>query len=95
MDTTGLNGVDFADINVDVTGSSNDFDWDIGESSGASYLDLDFILDGDSGDYTFDIDSDYYTADIDILGDSKEFQHYIISEVNVNTQQLILSPTKP
>ena len=70
MDTTGLNGVDFADINVDVTGSSNDFDWDIGESSGASYLDLDFILDGDSGDFTFDIDSDYYTAYIDILGDT-------------------------
>ena len=31
----------------------------------------------------------------DILGDSQEFQHYTISEVNVNTQQLILSPTKP
>ena len=31
----------------------------------------------------------------DILGDSQEFQHYTISEVNVKTQQLILSPTKP
>jgi hypothetical protein len=70
MDTTGLNTADFADINVDVTGSSNTFDWDIAQSSGASYLDLDFILDGDSSDITFDIDSDYYTAYIDIFGDS-------------------------
>jgi hypothetical protein len=70
MDTTGLNTADFADINVDVTGSSNVFDWDIAQSSGASYLDLDFILDGDSSDITFDIDSDYYTAYIDIFGDS-------------------------
>ena len=62
MDTTGLNTVDFADINVDVTGSSNTFDWDIGENAGASYLDLDLILDGDSNDLTFDIDSDYYTV---------------------------------
>jgi len=70
MDTTGLNTVDFADIYTDVTGSSNTFDWDIGQSSGGSYLDLDFLYDGDSGDFTFDIDSDYYTAYIDILGDS-------------------------
>lgn len=70
MDTTGLNTADFADINVDVTGSSNAFDWDIAQSSGASYLDLDFILDGDSSDITFDIDSDYYTAYMDIFGDS-------------------------
>jgi hypothetical protein len=70
MDTTGLNGADFVNIFTDVTGSSNDFDWDIAESAGADYLDLDFIYDGDSGDFTFDIDSDYYTAYIDILGDS-------------------------
>lgn len=69
MDTTGLNTVDFADINVDVTGSTNTFDWDIGENAGASYLDLDFILDGDDSNLTFDIDSDYYTAYIDIFGD--------------------------
>jgi hypothetical protein len=70
MDTTGLNTADFADINFDITGSSNTFDWDIAQVSGASYLDLDFILDGDSNDFTFDIDSDYYTAYIDIFGDS-------------------------
>lgn len=70
MDTTGLNSADFVDINFDVTGGSNTFDWDIAESSGTDYLDLDFILDGDSNDFTFDIDSDYYTAYIDIFGDS-------------------------
>jgi len=70
MDTSGLNGADFVDINFDITGGLNTFDWDIAQSSGASYLDLDFILDGDSNDFTFDIDSDYYTAYIDILGDS-------------------------
>jgi len=70
MDTTGLNTADFADINFDITCSSNTFDWDIAQVSGASYLDLDFILDGDSNDFTFDIDSDYYTAYIDIFGDS-------------------------
>ena len=70
MDTTGLNGADFVNIFTDVTGSSNTFDWDLGQSAGIDYLDLDFILDGDSGDFTFDIDSDYYTAYIDIFGDS-------------------------
>ncbi len=70
MDTTGLNSADFVNIFTDVTGSSNTFDWDIAQSAGADYLDLDFILDGDSGDFTFDIDSDYYTAYIDIFGDS-------------------------
>jgi hypothetical protein len=71
MDTTGINTADFVDINVDVTGSSNVFDWDIAEDGGGgSYLDLDFILDGDDSDITFDINSDYYTAYIDILGDT-------------------------
>ena len=31
----------------------------------------------------------------DILGDTKEFQNYKITELNVNTQQLILSPMEP
>lgn len=31
----------------------------------------------------------------DILGDAKEFQNYKITELNVNTQHLILSPIKP
>lgn len=70
MDTTGLNGADYADVFVDVTGGSNTFDFDLGQSSAVDYLNLDLILDGDSNDFTFDIDSEYYEAYMDILGDS-------------------------
>ena len=70
MDTTGLNGADYVDANVDVTGSSNAFDFDFGESSAVDYLDFDLIMDGDSNDLDFNIDSEYYTAYIDIFGDS-------------------------
>ena len=70
MDTTGLNGADYADVYVDVTGGSNTFDFDLGQSSAVDYLNLDLILDGDSNDFTFDIDSEYYEAYMDILGDS-------------------------
>lgn len=70
QDTTGLNGADYVNVDVSVVGSLNDFDWDFGQSSDVSYLDLDFVLVGDSGDFTFDIDSTYYTADLDINGDS-------------------------
>ena len=70
MDTTGLNGADYVDANVDVTGSSNAFDFDFGQSSAVDYLDFDLIMDGDSNDLDFNIDSEYYTAYIDILGDS-------------------------
>ena len=70
MDTTGLNTADGNDINIDVTGSFNVADVDIAEVSGASYLDIDWIIDGDSNDATVDIDVDYATMYMDILGDS-------------------------
>ena len=70
MDTTGLNTADSNDINIDVTGSFNIADIDIAEVSGASYLDIDWIIDGDSNDATVDIDADYATMYMDILGDS-------------------------
>ena len=70
MDTSGLNGADFVNAYVDITGGSNDFDIDLGQSSDVSYLDLDLIVDGDSNDFTFDIDSTNYTSYIDIFGDS-------------------------
>ena len=72
MDTTGLNGADFVNTYVDVTGGSNTFDFDLGESSAVDYLDLDLIVDGDSNVFEFDIDSEYYTAYMDIFGDSNE-----------------------
>lgn len=70
MDTTGLNTADSNDINIDITGSFNIADIDIAEVSGASYLDIDWIVDGDSNDATVDIDADYATMFMDILGDS-------------------------
>tara|TARA_Y100000385_G_scaffold50010_1_gene46822 strand:+ start:1092 stop:1808 length:717 start_codon:yes stop_codon:yes gene_type:complete len=70
MDTTGLNTADSNDINIDITGSLNMADIDIAEVSGASYLDIDWIIDGDSNDATVDIDADYATMTMDILGDT-------------------------
>jgi len=72
MDTTGLNVADGNDINIDVTGSLNIADIDIAEISGASYLDIDWIIDGDSNEATVDIDADYATMFMDILGDSND-----------------------
>jgi hypothetical protein len=70
MDTSGLNGADFVNAFVDITGGSNTFDIDLGQVSDVSYLDLDLIVDGDSNDFTFDIDSTNYTSYVDIFGDS-------------------------
>ena len=72
MDTTGLNTADSNDINIDVTGSFNIADMDIAEISGASYLDIDWIIDGDSNDAEVDIDADYAVMYMDILGDSND-----------------------
>ena len=72
MDTSGLNTADSNDINIDVTGSFNLADIDIAEVSGASYLDIDWIIDGDSNEATVDIDVDYATVYWDILGDSND-----------------------
>ena len=70
MDTGGLNGADYLNMAVDVIGSLNTFDLDLGEDDDVSYLDLDWIFTGDSNDVTFDLDSAYATNYMDILGDS-------------------------
>ena len=72
MDTTGLNTADGNDINIDITGSFNMTDIDIAEVSGASYLDIDWIIDGDSNDADVDIDADYATMYMDIFGDDND-----------------------
>jgi hypothetical protein len=72
MDTTGLNTADSNDINIDITGSLNMTDIDIAEVSGASYLDIDWIIDGDSNDSEVDLDADYATMYMDIFGDSND-----------------------
>jgi hypothetical protein len=72
MDTSGLNTADSNDINIDITGSLNMTDIDIAEVSGASYLDIDWIIDGDSNDSEVDLDADYATMYMDIFGDSND-----------------------
>ena len=72
MDTTGLNGADYVNVNVDVTGSFNTADVDLGETAEVSYLDLDWTILGDSNEIEFDLDSAYATNFMDINGDSNE-----------------------
>ncbi len=72
MDTTGLNGADYVNVYVDVTGSFNTADVDIGENNDVSYLDLDWTILGDSNEIEFDLDSAYATNFMDINGDSNE-----------------------
>ena len=70
VDPTNTYGADGSDVNVDVTGSSNDFTLDLGTSSMASNTDLDWIINGDSNDIDFDINYDGGTSYMDIDGDS-------------------------
>jgi hypothetical protein len=68
MNSTGLISADYVDLNIDVTGSSNEFDLAIAEDDDASYLDLDWIILGDSNDLTFVIDYANATSYVDING---------------------------
>ena len=70
MDTDGLNGADYVNLNFDITGSSNTADIDLGQDDDVSYLDLDWLFTGDSNEITLDLDSAYATNYMDILGDS-------------------------
>ena len=56
MNSTGLISADYINLNIDVTGSSNEFDLAIAENADSSYLDLDWIITGDSNNLDFDID---------------------------------------
>tara|TARA_R100000988_G_scaffold88240_1_gene51284 strand:+ start:92 stop:817 length:726 start_codon:yes stop_codon:yes gene_type:complete len=56
MNSTGLISADYVNLNIDVTGSSNEFDLAIAENADSSYLDLDWIITGDSNELDFDID---------------------------------------
>jgi len=72
MNSGGLYSSDYADIDVQVSGGSNQFDIKLAENADTSYLDLDYIIDGDSN--VFDIDIDYENAVnyMDIFGDSND-----------------------
>tara|TARA_S200002703_G_scaffold131736_2_gene119373 strand:+ start:910 stop:1626 length:717 start_codon:yes stop_codon:yes gene_type:complete len=72
INSSGSYSADYANLNVDVTGSSNVFDVKIAENSNADYLDLDWIIDGDSNQLDIDIDYENATNYMDIFGDSND-----------------------
>lgn len=72
MNSTGLISADFVNLNIDVTGGSNEFDLAIAEDDDASYLDLDWIILGDSNELTFAIDYANATSYVDINGSFNE-----------------------
>ena len=57
VNSTGLISSDYINLNIDVTGSSNVADIKIAEDADSSYLDLDWIILGDSNE--FDVAIDY------------------------------------
>lgn len=72
MNSTGLIGADYVDLNIDVTGSSNTFDLKIAENDDASYLNLDWLITGDSNTFDFDIDYENATNYMDVNGSSND-----------------------
>ena len=61
MNSTGLITADYVDLNIDVTGSSNEFDIAIAENADSSYLDLDWVILGDSNILDFEkINNDFH-----------------------------------
>jgi len=70
MNSTGLITADYVDLNIDVTGSSNEADIKIAETANASYLNLDWIITGDSNEFDFDIDYENAVNYMDVNGSS-------------------------
>ena len=70
LNSTGLISSDYVNLYVDVTGSSNEFDLKIAESSDSSYLDLDWTILGSSNEFDFDIDYANAVNYVDINGGS-------------------------
>lgn len=70
MNSTGLITADYVNLNIDVTGGSNEFDLAIAENADSSYLDLDWIITGDSNALDFDIDYANAINYMDINGSS-------------------------
>jgi len=70
VNSTGLIGSDYINMNIDVTGSSNEADIKIAESSASDYLDLDWIITGDSNEFDFDIDYENAVNYMDVNGSS-------------------------
>ena len=72
VDPTNTYGADSSDVNVDVTGSSNNFTLDLATTAMASNTDLDWIINGDGNTFDFDINYDGGTSYVDVDGDSND-----------------------
>jgi len=70
VDPTNTYGADGSDVNVAVTGSSNNFTLDLATLAMSSNTDLDWIINGDSNTFDFDINYDGATNYVDVDGDS-------------------------
>lgn len=70
VDPTDTYSADGGNFYVDVTGSSNDFELNVATNALAEYLDLDWVINGDSNTLDFTIDVDSATSYVDIDGDS-------------------------
>ena len=70
MNSTGLITADYVDLNIDVTGSSNEADIKLAEDADTSYLNLDWIITGDSNEFDFDIDYENAVNYMDVNGSS-------------------------
>jgi hypothetical protein len=70
LNSTGLITADYVDLNIDVTGSSNEADIKLAEDADTSYLNLDWIITGDSNIFDFDIDYENAVNYMDVNGSS-------------------------
>ena len=70
VDPTDTYSADGGNYNVDVTGSSNEFELNIATNALAEYLDLDWVVNGDSNTIDYTVDVDGATSYLDIDGDS-------------------------
>ena len=75
VDPTNTYGADTSNLNIDVTGNSNDMSLDQATVAMASTLDLDWIIQGDSNTIDVDIDVDLATNYMDIDGDSNSINY--------------------
>ena len=70
LNSTGLITADYVDLNIDVTGSSNEADIKLAEDADTSYLNLDWLITGDSNIFDFDIDYENAVNYMDVNGSS-------------------------
>ncbi len=70
VDPSNTYGADGSDVNVDVSGSNNDFTLDLATTAMASNTDIDWIVNGDGNVFDFEINYDGATNYVDVDGDS-------------------------